>query len=262
MHIEVGAVGFLHVSDVVVNFNAGPVETICVDDLLYTGHITTLGTWLYEFVTRRVRGGRLRESLPGMRHDARAHGGEETRGGSRRGGKSSTRDEQNETASSRRDSLIRENSVGLAFGANVSPKGAYSGSRNRPEDEKFETPGRSKSGGDGYEPSTFETSTSERKEKENGGDAKKIKLNVPVLCAGVRVKLRKVIAGTESSPMSSLNAHTDPDESPSKKKESPTGPGFACRFATWQLVKVRIFMSKQSESWIIFSHPPHSADCD
>ena len=62
--IHVGSVGFLHVSDVLVTFASGPIESVRVDDVLYTGQMVTLLTWLYEFASKRLRGVRLRDGLP------------------------------------------------------------------------------------------------------------------------------------------------------------------------------------------------------
>ena len=44
--ITVGAVGFLHVSDVLVTFERGAVASLEIDDVLYTGQIFTLFAWL------------------------------------------------------------------------------------------------------------------------------------------------------------------------------------------------------------------------
>ena len=63
MDITVGAVGFLHVRDVVVRFHDGPVERVVVGDLLYTGQLLTLLAWLFEFVGKRARGVRLRDAI-------------------------------------------------------------------------------------------------------------------------------------------------------------------------------------------------------
>ena len=52
--IHVGSVGFLHVSDVLVTFASGPIESVRVDDVLYTGQMVTLLTWLYKFVSKRL----------------------------------------------------------------------------------------------------------------------------------------------------------------------------------------------------------------
>ena len=63
MDITVGAVGFLHVRDVVVRFHDGPVERVVVGDVLYTGQLLTLLAWLFEFVGKRARGVRLRDAI-------------------------------------------------------------------------------------------------------------------------------------------------------------------------------------------------------
>ena len=53
--IHVGSVGFLHVSDVLVTFASGPIESVRVDDVLYTGQMVT-ADGLYEFASKRLRG--------------------------------------------------------------------------------------------------------------------------------------------------------------------------------------------------------------
>ncbi len=63
MGITVGAIGFLHVTDVALTFERGAVASVEVRDLLYTGRFATLLEWALEFARGRLRGLRLRERI-------------------------------------------------------------------------------------------------------------------------------------------------------------------------------------------------------
>ena len=200
--------------------------------MLYTGHVVALFTWLLEFIGKRLREGRLRESLPGLKHDKGSHDtGAKTRGqvpseGSGRGGSVFSKENRE-----RRDTLLRHNSAVLSkFPTSTSPK---DGTRlTNQESPRFpETPEKEFSPKEGV---TTPGTSGDIETIPEKNQLNKIKLNVPVLAAGVRVMLRKVgqKKGTDTA--------AKPDSSQSKQsrqKESDKTPGFALRFATWQLVK-------------------------
>ena len=126
--IHVGSVGFLHVSDVLVTFASGPIESVRVDDVLYTGQMVTLLTWLYEFASKRLRGARLRDEMP-------VAPGDEPRsdpksGGGRTAPESEASSLAEETA--RRGAILRQTSLAAATPANragdaVSPRSQSAG---------------------------------------------------------------------------------------------------------------------------------------
>ena len=107
--IHVGSVGFLHVSDVLVTFASGPIESVRVDDVLYTGKMLTLLTWLYEFVSKRLKGARLRDGLPVARTETSrtyAKDAPESQ-------QSPSRDSEEKTKS-RRAAILRQSSLAAA----------------------------------------------------------------------------------------------------------------------------------------------------
>jgi hypothetical protein len=132
--IHVGSVGFLHVSDVLVTFASGPIESVRVDDVLYTGQMLTLLTWLYEFVSKRLKGARLRDGLPVARTET-----------SRTDAKDAPESQQSpreldseEKTKSRRAAILRQSSLAAATREGEpgrSPKGEYGASTDHETDE-------------------------------------------------------------------------------------------------------------------------------
>ena len=62
--IAVGAVNVLRVSDVRVAFERGPVASVSVSEVTYTGRVVTLFAWGTEFLGKRIQGVKLRDRLP------------------------------------------------------------------------------------------------------------------------------------------------------------------------------------------------------
>jgi hypothetical protein len=107
--IHVGSVGFLHVSDVLVTFASGPIESVRVDDVLYTGQMLTLLTWLYEFVSKRLKGARLRDGLPVARTETSRTDAKDAPESQQ----SPSRDSEEKTKS-RRAAILRQSSLAAA----------------------------------------------------------------------------------------------------------------------------------------------------
>ena len=187
--IHVGSVGFLHVSDLLVTFASGPIESVRVDDLLYTGQMVTLLTWLYEFVSKRLRGARLRDEMPVVP-------GDEPRSDAKRGGGETAPETESRSlaeTTARRGAVLRQNSLAAATPANRAPDAVSPGS-----------PSTRIASGDGF-PADHGGHASMKSPEDSGERVrakaspadprrsfpKRSSLNVPVLAAGVFVTLRR-----------------------------------------------------------------------
>ena len=171
MDITVGAVGFLHVRDVVVGFHDGPVERVVVGDVLYTGQLLTLLAWLFEFVGKRARGVRLRDAIEDETSRATTAARDDAFDGTN-GAQSRPSSAGAFIARSR--SLARQSSSNPGFDPRLDPTNPSLGS----------PPHASSSG---HRPSMRASADTGRDPRASGNF---MKLNVPVLVAGLRVKLR------------------------------------------------------------------------
>ena len=224
--IHVGSVGFLHVSDVLVTFASGPIESVRVDDVLYTGKMLTLLTWLYEFVSKRLKGARLRDGLPVARTETSRTDAKDAPESQQ----SPSRDSEEKTKS-RRAAILRQSSLAAATREGEpgrSPKGDYGASTDHEADaaESRADANDTNHRGDGAEtretklpalrragswlafpksgtsprgsprsPGTpprggFDPGTSDSPRSANTTWAPGASLNVPVLVAGVLVTMR------------------------------------------------------------------------
>ena len=171
--ITVGAVGFLHVRDVVVRFHDGPVERVVVGDLLYTGQLLTLLAWLFEFVGKRARGVRLRDAIDDETSRATTAARDEAFDGT---GAQSSQPSSSPLAPSagafiaRSRSLARQSSSNPGFDPRSDPTTQSLGSPE-PASSAGRRPSRASA---------------------DGSSGNFMNLNVPVLAAGLRVKLRGV----------------------------------------------------------------------
>ena len=201
MDITVGAVGFLHVRDVVVRFHDGPVERVVVGDLLYTGQLLTLLAWLFEFVGKRARGVRLRDAIDDETSRATTAARDEAFDGT--GAQSSQPSSSSPLAPSagafiaRSRSLARQSSSNPGFDPRSDPTTQSLGSPE-PASSAGRRPSRASA---------------------DGSSGNFMNLNVPVLAAGLRVKLR---GGTNGS-RGDLETRRDDDEKGSFGDENEEG---------------------------------------
>ena len=163
--ITVGAVGFLHVRDVVVRFHDGPIERVVVGDLLYTGQLLTLLAWLFEFVGKRARGVRLRDAIDDETSRATTAARDEPFDGT--GAQSSP------VAPSAGAFIARSRS--LARQSSSNPASSFD-----PPPGSTDNPGR---------PSRASAEGARDRFGTAGASGTIMNLNVPVLAAGLRVKL-------------------------------------------------------------------------
>ena len=220
MDITVGAVGFLHVRDVVVGFHDGPVERVVVGDVLYTGQLLTLLAWLFEFVGKRARGVRLRDAIEDETSRATTAARDDAFDGTN-GAQSRPSSAGAFIARSR--SLARQSSSNPGFDPRLDPTNPSLGS----------PPHASSSG---HRPSMRASADTGRDPRASGNF---MKLNVPVLVAGLRVKLRGGPNGG-SERGGDLGTRRDDDEKGigdenEEGKRTTRGPPLA--WSTWQLLK-------------------------
>ena len=221
MDITVGAVGFLHVRDVVVRFHDGPVERVVVGDLLYTGQLLTLLAWLFEFVGKRARGVRLRDAIDdetsrattAARDDAFDATGAQTSQPS-----SSPLAPSAGAFIARSRSLARQSSSNPGFDPRSDPTTQSLGSPE-PASSAGRRPSRASA---------------------DGSSGNFMNLNVPVLAAGLRVKLRGGPNGAPLERGGDLETRRDDDEKglgdeDEEGKRTTRAPPLA--WSTWQLLK-------------------------
>ena len=48
--------GFLHAGEIAVRFERGPIESVELGEVLYTGRLLTLLAWAVEFIAKRLQG--------------------------------------------------------------------------------------------------------------------------------------------------------------------------------------------------------------
>ena len=223
MDITVGAVGFLHVRDVVVRFHDGPVERVVVGDLLYTGQLLTLLAWLFEFVGKRARGVRLRDAIDDETSRATTAARDDAFDGT---GAQSSQPSSSPVAPSagafiaRSRSLARQSSSNPGFDPRSDPTTQSLGSPE-PASSAGRRPSRASA---------------------DGSSGNFMNLNVPVLAAGLRVKLRGV--GPNGSRERGNDIETRRDDDDDEKgsgdedeegKRTTRAPPLA--WSTWQLLK-------------------------
>ena len=221
MDITVGAVGFLHVRDVVVRFHDGPVERVVVGDLLYTGQLLTLLAWLFEFVGKRARGVRLRDAIDDETSRATTAARDDAFDGT---GAQSSQPSSSPLAPSagafiaRSRSLARQSSSNPGFDPRSDPTTQSLGSPE-PASSAGRRPSRASA---------------------DGSSGNFMNLNVPVLAAGLRVKLRGVGPNGSRERGNDLETRRDDDEKGfgdenEEGKRTTRAPPLA--WSTWQLLK-------------------------
>ena len=219
--ITVGAVGFLHVRDVVVRFHDGPIERVVVGDLLYTGQLLTLLAWLFEFVGKRARGVRLRDAIDDETSRATTAARDEPFDGT--GAQSSP------VAPSAGAFIARSRS--LARQSSSNPASSFD-----PPPGSTDNPGR---------PSRASAEGARDRFGTAGASGTIMNLNVPVLAAGLRVKLRSPRGDLETRRDERGFGDEDEDDADDERRSSKGGGDEGKRtrrapplaWSTWQLLK-------------------------